>query len=125
MAEVSTLKASLQLIERLEARLRAAERKRNEPIAVVGMSCRFPGAPNVDAFANLLREGVDAVREVPADRWDIDAFYSPERGAPGKMYTRRGGFLEEIDRFDAAFFGISPREAVSLDPQQRLLLEVA
>ncbi len=96
-----------------------------EPIAVIGLSCRFPGADGPEAFWQLLQEGVDAVQEVPADRWDLERFYDagsdPE---PGKMSTRWGGFLAEVDKFDAAFFGISPREAARLDPQQRLLLEV-
>ena len=96
-----------------------------EPIAVVGLACRFPGAPDAGAFWRLLRDGVDAVREVPEDRWDIDAYYDPDPDAPGKMYTRHGAFLAEVDRFDPQFFGIAPREAVSMDPQQRLLLEVS
>ena len=97
----------------------------NEPIAVVGLSCRFPGAPNADAFWKLLRDGVDAIREVPADRWDVDELYDPDPDAPGKMITRWGGFIDDVDKFDASFFGISPREATEMDPQQRLLLEVA
>ncbi|CAI7975413.1 phthiocerol/phenolphthiocerol synthesis type-I polyketide synthase C [Frankia sp. Hr75.2] len=96
-----------------------------EAIAVIGLGCRFPGAPDPDAFWRLLRDGGDAIREVPPTRWDVDAYFDPEIGAPGRMYTRRGGFLDDIDTFDAAFFGISPREAVEMDPQQRLLLEVA
>ena len=97
----------------------------DDPIAVVGLSCRFPGGDNPEAFWRLLEQGREAIGEIPRDRWDIDAYYDPDPAAPGKMYVRRGGFLEGIDRFDAAFFGIVPREAVSLDPQQRLLLEVA
>src|SRR5205823_2869921 len=82
-------------------------------------------ADGPDAYWRLLREGVDAVGEIPADRYDVDAYYDPTPGVPGKMYVREGAFLEAIDQFDALFFGISPREAISLDPQQRLLLEVA
>jgi len=92
-----------------------------EPIAVIGMSCRLPGARNPSEFWRLLRDGVDAVSEVPPDRWDADAYYDPDPKAPGKMVTRRGGFLSQVDRFDPQFFGISPREATTLDPQQRLL----
>ncbi|MGE3806112.1 MAG: SDR family NAD(P)-dependent oxidoreductase, partial [Gemmataceae bacterium] len=96
-----------------------------EPIAIVGLSCRFPGGEGPDAYWQLLAEGREAVREVPADRWDVDAYYDPDPDLPGKMYVRRGGLLEQIDRFDPAFFSIAPREALSLDPQQRLLLETA
>ncbi len=95
-----------------------------EPIAIVGLSCRFPGAPNPGAFWELLRNGVDAITEVPADRWDVDAFHS-ENPDPGKVTTRWGGFLDQVDQFDPHFFGISPREAARMDPQQRLLLEVS
>ena len=103
---------------------RDADRVADEPIAIVGMGCRFPGAEGPRAFWRLLRGGVDAVEEVPGDRWDVDAFYDPEP-KPGRMTTRRGGFVRGVDRFDAAFFGIAPREAARMDPQQRLLLEVA
>ncbi|MCI0725428.1 MAG: AMP-binding protein [Chloroflexi bacterium] len=95
-----------------------------EPIAIIGLYCRFPGAENPAAFWRLLRNGVDAIAEIPADRWDVDAFYDPNPGTPGKMYTRWGGFLSQVDQFDPHFFQISPREAMSMDPQQRLLLEV-
>ena len=96
-----------------------------EPIAIIGFGCRFPGAKNPQAFWQLLRNGVDTITEVPPERWDIDRFYDPKPATPGKMNTRWGGFLDEIDQFDASFFGISPREAERMDPQQRLLLEVA
>ncbi|ODR08073.1 beta-ketoacyl synthase [Mycolicibacillus koreensis] len=98
---------------------------RDEPVAIVGIGCRFPGADGPDAFWQLLTGGVDAVGRVPADRWDADAFYNPDPAVPGTAVTRDGGFLRGVDQFDAAFFGISPREADQMDPQQRLLLEVA
>ncbi|MDR3662935.1 MAG: type I polyketide synthase, partial [Mycobacterium sp.] len=95
----------------------------DEPIAIVAVSCRFPGAPDPEAFWEVLSGGVDAIREVPDDRFDIDEFYDPDPDAPGKIYTRFGGFVDGIDGFDPEFFGISPREAVWIDPQQRLMLE--
>src|SRR5262244_3438387 len=94
------------------------------PIALVGLACRFPGAANVAEFWSLLKAGKDAVTEIPNDRWDVDAHYDPDPNKPGKMYTRAGGFIPDIDKFDAGFFGISPREARRIDPQQRLLLEL-
>lgn len=97
----------------------------HEPIAIVGMACRLPGAPDIPGFWDLLENERDCVREVPSDRWDADAFYDADRTRPGKANTRWGGFLEDVSGFDAEFFGISPREAVAMDPQQRLLLEVA
>ena len=97
----------------------------DEPIAIVAVSCRFPGAPDPEAFWEVLSGGVDAIREVPEDRFDIDEFYDPDPETPGKTYTRFGGFLDEIDGFDPEFFGISPREAVWIEPQQRLVLETA
>jgi phthiocerol/phenolphthiocerol synthesis type-I polyketide synthase C len=97
----------------------------SEPIAITGIGCRFPGGVDgVDTYWALLRQGVDAVTEVPACRWDADSLYHPDPDVPGTMYTRYGAFLSGIDEFDAQFFGISPREAVQMDPQQRLLLEV-
>ncbi|MGP8298079.1 SDR family NAD(P)-dependent oxidoreductase [Streptomyces inhibens] len=97
----------------------------DEPIAVVGLACRFPGASNAEAYWNLLRSGIDAVTDIPAERWDTEALYDPDPSMPGKMSTRRGGFLSDVDTFDPQFFGISPREAAQMDPQQRLALELA
>ncbi|MEO7022216.1 MAG: polyketide synthase, partial [Ktedonobacteraceae bacterium] len=96
-----------------------------EPVAIIGMGCRFPGAPSLHAFWQLMCNGGDAITEVPADRYDIDAIYDPRPATPGKVMSRYGGFLEQVDQFDAAFFGISPREAAKIDPQHRLLMEVA
>ena len=111
-------------LDQATAALEARGQKNSEPIAIVGEACRFPGAATPEAFWELLAEGRDATGEIPADRWDAGRFYSTEP-APGKMYTRRGGFLPSIDTFDAEFFGITPREAGSMDPQQRLLLELS
>ncbi len=94
------------------------------PVALVGLACRFPGAADLDEFWSLLKAGRDAVGETPDDRWDVDAYFDPDPAKPGMMYTRAGGFIADIDKFDAGFFGISPREARRIDPQQRLLLEL-
>jgi acyl transferase domain-containing protein len=119
------LRDAYRTIERLQLDMRRLEQVRAEPVAIVGMGCRVPGAAGVEAYWDLLRNGVDAIEEVPSNRWDVAQYYDPNPGAAGKMSTRWGGFLQDVDRFDAAFFGISPREANSMDPQQRLLLEVA
>src|SRR5262249_35435371 len=101
------------------------EERTPEPIAIVGLGCRFPGGAVTPAlFWKLLCSGGDAITEIPRERFAVDEVFAQDPGAPGKMYTRWGGFLERIDEFDAAFFGIAPREAVRMDPQQRLLLEV-
>ncbi len=97
----------------------------SEPVAIVGLACRFPKAPNPDAFWQLLRDGVDAITEVPRDRWDAATLYDPDGTSAGKINTRWGGFLDRVDQFDPQFFGISPREAVQMDPQQRLALELS
>lgn len=123
LAALSPLKLAL-LAQQERARSEAVLRA--DPIAVVGMGCRLPGGvQSPEDFWRLLRDGVDAVREVPAGRWDVDAVYDPDPAAPGKAMCKWGGYLDDIDRFDAAFFGILPREAERMDPQQRLFLEVA
>jgi phthiocerol/phenolphthiocerol synthesis type-I polyketide synthase D len=97
-----------------------------EPVAVVGIGCRFPGGGfGPDRYWRLLAEGTDAVGEVPPDRWDAEAFYDPDPLATGRMASKWGAFLPDVAGFDADFFGIAPREAEAMDPQQRLLLEVA
>ncbi len=97
----------------------------DEPIAIVAVACRFPGAPDPEAYWDVLSGAVDAISEIPDDRFDVDEYYDPDPEAPGKIYTRYGGYLDKIDGFDPEFFGISPREAVWMDPQQRLMLEIA
>lgn len=110
-------------VQSLEARLAQGD---HEAVAIVGIGCRFPGgADTPERFWELVRDGTDAISEVPAERWDIDRYYDADPDAPGKMNTRWGGFLAGVDGFDPHFFGVSPREAHSMDPQQRLLLEVA
>ena len=113
------------LAAKLKDNLDAAQAAAREPIAVIGIGCRFPGADGPDAFWALLHEGRSGIREVPADRWAIDEYFDPNPDAPGKMSTRSGGFLDQIDGFDPGFFGIAPREAMLMDPQQRLVLEVS
>jgi malonyl CoA-acyl carrier protein transacylase len=120
------MKNALNEINSLRAKLAAIEAQKNEPIAIVGMSCRFPGgATTPERFWVLLREGISAITEIPADRWDVDKYYDADPTSTGKMHTRYGGFLDRIDTFEPSFFNIAAREAVSIDPQQRLLLEVS
>jgi acyl transferase domain-containing protein/predicted O-methyltransferase YrrM len=122
----SAVKQALREIRRLRDRLERYEARSSEPIAIVGMGCRFPGGiENPRDYWRLLESGESVITEIPADRWDANAFYDSEAGTPGKMSTRWGGFLAGIDCFDAEFFGLSAREACGIDPQQRLLLESA
>jgi acyl transferase domain-containing protein/acyl carrier protein len=122
-----TQETMLQALKEARTRLEAVEQAKAEPIAVIGLGCRFPGGANdPETFWSILQQGVDTVTEVPPDRWKVDDYYDPDPEAPGKMYTRYGAFLQQpIEQFDAEFFRISPREAVRMDPQQRLLLEVS
>ncbi|MEA5619315.1 SDR family NAD(P)-dependent oxidoreductase [Cronbergia sp. UHCC 0137] len=112
---------ALKQIQDLREKLKA----QTEPIAIVGMGCRFPGnADTPEKLWQLLQNGHDAITEVPSDRWNLETFYHHNPATPGKMSTRYGGFIGHLKEFDADFFGIAPKEAISLDPQQRLLLEV-
>ncbi len=123
---LTPVKRALLEIRELRARLAHAESGGREPIAVVGIGCRFPGGANDPAsYWQLLCEGRDAIGPVPSDRWDQAAYYHPDPDHPGTMTMREGGFLDGVDLFDAEMFGISPREAATMDPQQRLALEVA
>ena len=122
----SLMRRALARIEELQGQLNGFEAAAAEPIAIIGYGCRMPGGiDNPEALWQLLSEGRDAIGDLPPERWDIDAVFNPEPGVPGKMYSRRGGFICDVDKFDPGFFGISPREAARLDPQQRLLLEVS
>ena len=105
---VSQERQALAALRRMRASLDNIEAKRKEPIALIGIGCRMPGGANdPESFWQLLRNGVDAISEVPPERWDLDAYYDPDPHAAGKMYTRCGGFLDHIDQFDPHFFGIS------------------
>ena len=122
---LSPLKRAFLALESSQQRVAALERAAKEPIAVIGIGCRVPGADNPDAFWRLMRDGVDAISTVPPDRFDIDALFDPDPETSGRIATRFGGFLRNVDQFDTGFFGIAPREAQGIDPQQRLLLEVS
>ncbi len=96
----------------------------NEPIAIVGIACKFPGGvQSAKDYWNVLARGEDVLQEVPRERWNIDSYYNKDSSVPGTMYARRGGWLSDIGKFDAGFFGISGTEATAMDPQQRLLME--
>ncbi|MBL1082492.1 SDR family NAD(P)-dependent oxidoreductase [Streptomyces actinomycinicus] len=120
------LKRATTELERSRRRVRELEEQDREPVAVIGMGCRYPGGVRTpEDLWRIVDEGIDVVTEFPTDRgWDVEAIYDPEPGAPGKSYVRHGGFLHDAAECDPAFFGISPKDAPGTDPQQRLLLEV-
>ncbi len=121
---LSPLQKAALALRNAEKRIRALEHAKTEPIAIVGMSCRFPGAPSVDDYYRLLCDGTDAITEAPKERWDLDELYDVNPNAAGKINTRYGGFISDVDKFDARFFGLSPLEARLMDPQHRLSLEL-
>ncbi len=122
--DLSPTKKALLALKQMQSKLEALEQAKHEPIAIVGIGCRFPGADNPEEFWQLLQNGKDAIVETPAERWDKSDYYA-QPSTTGKICTIYGGFVSHLKEFDASFFRIAPREAVSLDPQQRLLLEVS
>jgi amino acid adenylation domain-containing protein/non-ribosomal peptide synthase protein (TIGR01720 family) len=126
MKDTETLKALYKTLKATQKRVQELEMAGREPLAIIGMGCRFPGgASTLAKYRALLESGGDGIIEVPRERWDGQSYYNPDPDAPGKVTTNRAGFLKEpIDGFDCAFFHLSPKEVQSIDPQQRLLLEV-
>jgi acyl transferase domain-containing protein len=124
--ELTPLQKAVIALKEARNKIEALERQKNEPIAIIGMGCRFPGGANSpEAFWELLSRGKEVIVPVPSQRWDAEAYYDENPDLPNKTYARYGGFIDAVDQFDPQFFGMTPREAIALDPQQRLLLEVS
>src|SRR5262245_20251962 len=104
---LSPVKQALLALEEMQSKVAAVERSQSEPIAVVGMGCRFPGSKDPNGLWKVLHDGIDTVTEVPANRWDINEYFDADPEADGKMYTRWGAFIDDVDKFDPHFFGIS------------------
>ena len=122
---LSPTKKALLALQKMQQKLDVVEKQKREPIAIIGIGCRFPGANNPEEFWQLLSQGKNAITEVPASHWDVQQYCNDGVNTPGKICNAYGGFVPHLKEFDAAFFRIAPREAMSLDPQQRLLLEVS
>lgn len=117
---------ALLAVKAMRKKLEDISYQKNEPIAVVGMSCRLPGGvSSPEDFWQLLYSGKDAITDIPGDRWDINKYFNEDPAEPGKMYVRQGGFIDDVYHFDRDLFGLSKRESQSMDPQQRLLLELS
>ncbi len=123
---LSPLKRSLLALRELRAKLETLEQAKTEPVAIIGMGCRFPGeVDSPESFWGMLSRGENGISDLPEGRWNKEVFYDPDPEAPGKMYTSKAGYLDSVDQFDAPFWGLSPRETIYMDPQQRLLLDVS
>lgn len=121
--KLSPLQRAALIIKDLQAKLETSRQATNEPIAIVGLSCRFPEANNLEAYWDLLAEGRNAVKETPRERWDLEQWYDPNPAVDGKISTKYGGYIENVDAFDASFFGIPSSEARRMDPGQRIMLQ--
>lgn len=121
--ELSPLQRAALIIKDLQSKLETSRQAINEPIAIVGMSCRFPESKNLNEYWSLLVEGRNAVKETPQERWDLEQWYDPNPAVDGKISTKYGGYIDDVDAFDASFFGIPASEARRMDPGQRIMLQ--